>query len=99
MLDQLGARAARRPEPPARLQLRVRGRAAGAGVLRPRRRGRCDGAGSPQLAGTLTGEHEEEALIVVQQAVEAINTGTAAQARELADGHGSTAGLPSSPAR
>ena len=47
-------------------------------ATRPMRRTRL-----PQLAGTLTGDHEEEALIIVQQAVDAINTGTAAHAREL----------------
>ncbi len=39
----------------------------------------------PKLAGTLTGVDEEEALIVVQQVVDAINTGTSVQVRDLAE--------------
>lgn len=39
----------------------------------------------PMLTGTLTGADDEEALIRVQQAIEAINTGTAVEARVLAD--------------
>ncbi len=38
----------------------------------------------PEIAQTLTGEFDEEVLVIVQQAVEAINTGTAEEARALA---------------
>jgi DNA-binding CsgD family transcriptional regulator len=82
MLDALGSEL-RRAGAPRPLQLRVEAELLAQSFHRPQtwhlRRARL-----PQLAGTLTGENDEEALIVVQQAVEAINTGTAAQVRELA---------------
>ena len=39
----------------------------------------------PAILSTLTGAHEEEALILVQEAIDAINFGTAAETRALAD--------------
>jgi DNA-binding CsgD family transcriptional regulator len=66
------------------LQLRVQAELLAQAFFDPvtRRLGRLRLA---ELVGTLTGEREEETLILVQQAVDAINTGTAKEARDLAE--------------